>query len=94
MLHRLICVYRLCVLPCRLPLQVLMEMGPEYSSSVPLVSMNSISKGFFGECGRWVGGWVGGWWVGSCGSACPPSQGRDGSATKQTRLLDQHQNSR
>jgi len=32
--------------------QVLMEMGPEYSTSVPLVSMNSISKGFFGECGR------------------------------------------
>ena len=39
-------------------LQVLMEMGPEYSSSVALVSMNSISKGFFGECGRWVGGQV------------------------------------
>lgn len=27
-------------------------MGPEYATSVPLVSMNSISKGFFGECGR------------------------------------------
>lgn len=33
-------------------LQVLMEMGPEFSTTVPLVSMNSISKGFFGECGR------------------------------------------
>lgn len=33
-----------------------MEMGPEYKDSVALVSMNSISKGFFGECGRWVRG--------------------------------------
>ncbi|PSC68925.1 alanine aminotransferase 2 [Micractinium conductrix] len=32
--------------------KVLMEMGPELASSVALVSMNSISKGFFGECGR------------------------------------------
>ncbi|KAL4421585.1 hypothetical protein ABPG75_010876 [Micractinium tetrahymenae] len=32
--------------------KVLMEMGPEYSGHVPLVSMNSISKGYFGECGR------------------------------------------
>ncbi|PRW60642.1 alanine aminotransferase 2 [Chlorella sorokiniana] len=32
--------------------KVLMEMGPEYATSVPLVSMNSISKGFYGECGR------------------------------------------
>ena len=31
-----------------------MEMGPELASSVALVSMNSISKGFFGECGRCV----------------------------------------
>lgn len=29
-----------------------MEMGPEYSKEVLLVSMNSISKGYFGECGR------------------------------------------
>ncbi|KAL4426056.1 hypothetical protein ABPG77_007852 [Micractinium sp. CCAP 211/92] len=32
--------------------KVLMDMGPEYSKEVMLVSMNSISKGFFGECGR------------------------------------------
>jgi hypothetical protein len=29
----------------------------ELKSDVPLVSMNSTSKGFFGECGR-RGGWV------------------------------------
>ena len=33
--------------------KVLMEMGEEYSNSVLLVSLNSISKGFYGECGRW-----------------------------------------
>lgn len=33
-------------------MQVLRSMGPAYDS-VPLVSLNSISKGFFGECGRW-----------------------------------------
>ncbi|KAL4855137.1 Alanine aminotransferase 2 [Chlorella vulgaris] len=32
--------------------KVLMEMGDDCTTSVPLVSMNSISKGFFGECGR------------------------------------------
>lgn len=31
--------------------KVLMDMG-ESAKSVPLLSMNSISKGFFGECGR------------------------------------------
>lgn len=32
--------------------KVLAEMEPDLATSVPLVSMNSISKGFFGECGR------------------------------------------
>ena len=32
--------------------KVLMEMGEESSDSVLLVSLNSISKGFYGECGR------------------------------------------
>ncbi len=31
--------------------RIVMEMG-EAAKSVPLLSMNSISKGFFGECGR------------------------------------------
>lgn len=34
-----------------------MEMGPDFATTVPLVSMNSISKGFFGECGRCADGW-------------------------------------
>ena len=33
-------------------LQVLRSLGPAFDS-VPLLSLNSISKGFFGECGRW-----------------------------------------
>lgn len=46
--------------PTHTPSQVLMEMGDDCTTSVPLVSMNSISKGFFGECGRWGGvGWQG-----------------------------------
>lgn len=32
--------------------KVLVEMEPALATSVPLVSLNSISKGFFGECGR------------------------------------------
>ncbi|KAL2097255.1 hypothetical protein ACEWY4_006462 [Coilia grayii] len=31
--------------------KVLFEMGPPYSNSVELASFNSISKGYFGECG-------------------------------------------
>lgn len=31
--------------------KVLMELGPEYSESVELVSFHSISKGYMGECG-------------------------------------------
>ncbi|XP_076149694.1 alanine aminotransferase 2 [Alosa pseudoharengus] len=37
--------------------KVLFEMGPPYSSSVELASFNSISKGYFGECGL-RGGYV------------------------------------
>jgi hypothetical protein len=68
-----------------------MEMGPEYSRSVPLVSMNSISKGFFGECGRWVGGRVGGWlcsilaWQRPLHGGCRPLK-RRGHRNKASRL--------
>lgn len=44
------------LMPARSPAhpspQVLVEMEKEYAENVLLVSMNSISKGFFGECGR------------------------------------------
>lgn len=32
--------------------RVLMEMGPEYSQSIELISFHSTSKGLLGECGR------------------------------------------
>lgn len=32
--------------------KVLMEMGPEYSNSIELISFHSTSKGLLGECGR------------------------------------------
>ena len=76
------CAARLAVLPilCLRNLQTnIYAAGKEFNSfkkivrelksDVPLVSMNSTSKGFFGECGR-RGGWVLGFML-SCIDASP-----------------------